>query len=91
MEAIPQTGVLYTLLHLRLQERGMMYVRRRVTGHHGVSAFAEMKYRTSIYYLLAAAHEDMLSPLTIAVYMRRHNLSPQMDASVWVRGRARQG
>lgn len=36
--------------------------------------FAEMKYRTSIYYLLAAAHEDTLSPLTITAYMRHHNL-----------------
>lgn len=53
--------------------------------------FAEMKYRTSIYYLLAATHEDILSPLTITVYTRHHNLLPQMDASVRVRGHARQG
>ncbi len=52
--------------------------------------FAEMKHRTSIYYVLAAAHENILSPLTITVYMRQHNLLPQMDASVWVRGHARQ-
>lgn len=53
--------------------------------------FAEMKYRTSIYYLLAAAHEDILSPVTITVYTRHHNSSPQMDASVRVRVHARQG
>ena len=53
--------------------------------------FPEMKYSPSIYYLLAAAHEDILSALTITVYMRHHNLLPQIDASVWVRGHARLG
>lgn len=50
---------------------------------------AEMKYRTCIYYLLAAAAWGR-TPLTITVYMRHHKLLPQMDASVRVRERARQ-
>lgn len=56
-----------------------------------LSAFAEMKYRTAIYYLLAAALEDVLSSLTTTVYTRHRNLLPQMDVSLWVRGHARQG
>ena len=95
MGEIPQTGCLTAYcIHCCTSGSGSGGKRRDVCElqSHRPSrckCFAGMKYRTSIYYPLAAAHEDVLRPLTITVYMRHRNLLPPMDASVWVGGHAR--
>lgn len=76
--------ILYTSLYLWLKDRGMMYLQSHRPSWF--KCFAEMKYRTSIYYLLAVIHENILIAFNITVYMRHHNLLHQKDASVLVRG-----
>lgn len=70
--------------YLWLKDRGMMYLQSHRPSWF--KCFAEMKYRTSIYYLLAVIHENILIAFNITVYMRHHNLLHQKDASVLVRG-----